>query len=68
MTSAVATCLYLGLLESHDRAPLTWRVCVVILLYMFPVAVLVSRVGDCYHWNSDATFGVSANTFSNSFV
>ena len=68
VTSAVATCLYLGLLESHDRAPLTWRVCVVILLYMFPVAVLVSRVGDCYHWNSDATFGVSANTFSNSFV
>ena len=58
VTSAVATCLYLGLLESHNKASLIWRVYVMILLYMFPMAVLVSRVGDCYHWNSDATFGV----------
>ena len=59
VTSAVATCLYLGLLRSQDGTHVVWRACIAILLYMFPVAVLVSRVGDCYHWNSDATFGVS---------
>ena len=59
VTSAVSTSLYLGLLQSHEDPPLMWRAFVVLLLYLFPVAVLISRVGDCYHWNSDATFGVS---------
>ena len=59
VTTAVATSLYLGVVQSHKESPLIWRALIVLLLYMFPIAVLVSRVGDCYHWNSDATFGVS---------
>ena len=58
VTSAVATCLYVGLMKSKKDCSIAWNVCVILLLYMFPVDVLVSRVGDCYHWNSDATFGV----------
>ena len=59
VTSAVATSLYLGLVQSHNDSPIVWRALIASLLFMFPLAVLVSRVGDCYHWNSDATFGVS---------
>lgn len=58
VTSAVATCLYVGLLHSNKVCSVTWKIMIAFLLYLFPVAVLVSRVGDCYHWNSDATFGV----------
>ena len=59
ITSAVATCLYVGFLQSVKASTsVVWKVCIALLLFSFPIAVLVSRVGDCYHWTSDATFGV----------
>ena len=58
ITSAVATCLFYGLLESRKKCSIIWKSSMGILLYMFPMVVLISRVSDCYHWNSDASFGV----------
>ena len=61
VTSAVATCLCVALLQSVKVCSAIWKICIAILLYTFPVVVLVSRVGDCYHWTSDAAFGVSSS-------
>ena len=58
VTSAVATCLYIAIMQSVNVSSLACKMFLVFLLYMFPLAVLVSRVGDCYHWTSDAAFGV----------
>lgn len=58
VTSAVATCLYISIIQSIDACSIIWKLGLALLLYIFPAAVLVSRVGDCYHWTSDAAFGV----------
>lgn len=58
VTSAVATCLCVALLQSLKIPSISWKLFIAVLLYIFPLVVLVSRVGDCYHWTSDATFGV----------
>ena len=58
VTSAVATSLYTSVIQSTCTPSITWRIGLALLLYSFPVAVLISRVGDCYHWSSDAAFGV----------
>lgn len=68
VTSAVATCLYVGLLELWKECSIIWKLCMSVLLYIFPVAVLISRVSDCYHWNSDATFGVSSLPLLNNII
>jgi len=62
VTTAVATCFYSILSTNCDYAGLSRRrlnVWLIICLYMYPVIVLISRVSDCYHWTSDASFGVS---------
>lgn len=61
VTCAVATCLYqVVILVSHKfLRPSNWlKVWLLVCIYFYPIVVLVSRVSDCYHWTSDATFGV----------
>ena len=58
VTSAVATCLYIAIIQSLDVCSVIWKLGLALLIYIFPAVVLVSRVGDCYHWTSDAAFGV----------
>ena len=61
VTTAVATCLYSSITincectGSRRRKLDAW---LIICLYLYPVIVLLSRVSDCYHWTSDASFGV----------
>ncbi len=60
VTSAVATCLYHAVVHSAERQLPKWfNLLLAVCLYVFPCVVLVSRVSDCYHWTSDAVFGVS---------
>ena len=62
VTTAVVTCLYsaittnCGCIGTKTRQLNLW---LIICLYLYPVIVLLSRVSDCYHWTSDASFGVS---------
>ena len=60
VTTSVATCLHQALLrEMSAHTGSNWLRCwMTVLLYFYPVVVLVSRVSDCYHWTSDAVFGV----------
>ena len=60
ITTAVATCLYSTITTncqcvSSRRRLDAW---LIICLYLYPIIVLLSRVSDCYHWTSDASFGV----------
>lgn len=61
VTSAVATCWYaFSLLNCKQLcvspfANLFFLLC----FYVNPLLVLLSRVSECFHWTSDATFGVS---------
>lgn len=61
VSMSVATCLFLGIM--HNLKPcllsLKFKIFLVVCLYFYPVVVLISRVSECYHWTSDATFGVS---------
>ena len=60
VTTAVATCLYV-FISSNLKNIKHSRLVVILLflcLYTHPLLVLVSRVSDCYHWTSDASFGV----------
>lgn len=61
VTSAVATCWY-AFIQLHFQQ-LCFSPCMNLLvlcfLYINPFLVLVSRVSECCHWTSDATFGVS---------
>ena len=62
VTCAVATCLYQVILQVGYKIqhPSNWlKMWLLVCLYFYPIVVLVSRVSDCYHWTSDATFGVS---------
>lgn len=60
VTTAVATCLYIFISSNLKRVKVSRLVDILLLfcLYTHPVLVLVSRVSDCYHWTSDASFGV----------
>lgn len=60
VTTAVATCLYASITTSCECAGSRRRldVWLIICLYLYPIIVLLSRVSDCYHWTSDASFGV----------
>ena len=59
ITTAVATCLYSTITANckcaNSRRLDAW---LIICLYLYPFIVLLSRVSDCYHWTSDASFGV----------
>ena len=62
VTCAVATCLYQVVLHVGYKIqhPSNWlKVWLIVCLYFYPIVALLSRVSDCYHWTSDATFGVS---------
>ena len=62
VTSAVATCLYQALLANHRYLKLSncLKLWLILCMYFYPFVVMVSRVSECYHWTSDATFGVSS--------
>lgn len=59
ITTAVATCLY-STITTNCRCVRSRRLDAwfIICLYLYPIIVLLSRVSDCYHWTSDASFGV----------
>ena len=59
ITTAVATCLY-STITANCKCASSRRldVWLIICLYLYPFIVLMSRVSDCYHWTSDASFGV----------
>jgi len=58
VTSAVATCLFSTIINNGNcRKSLT--IWLILCFYFYPIIVLLSRVTDCYHWSSDASFGVS---------
>lgn len=61
VTSAVATCWYAFIMLNLRQLCVSPCINLLILfcLYIHPVFVLLSRVSECYHWTSDATFGVS---------
>lgn len=61
VTSAVATCWYACIMLNLKQLCISPCINLLILLslYIHPVLVLLSRVSECYHWTSDATFGVS---------
>ncbi len=61
VTTAVATCLYMSVTMNLAGVKVSrWTSLLLLLcLYVHPVLVLLSRVSDCYHWTSDASFGVS---------
>ena len=64
VTSAVATCLFSTIMGNCNcRKSLT--VWLILCFYFYPIIVLLSRVTDCYHWTSDASFGVSYLIFAN---
>lgn len=67
VTSAVATCWYVFIMLDLHQLCLSPCVNLLILLsiYVHPVLVLLSRVSECYHWTSDATFGVSTEVCKN---
>lgn len=62
VTTAVATCWY-QLTATCNFKNMFISNCVQFALlmcfYIHPLVVLVSRVSDCCHWTSDASFGVS---------
>ena len=55
VTCAVATCLYQVVILVSHKFQQPSKVWLLVCIY---IVVLVSRVSDCYHWTSDATFGV----------
>ena len=57
VTTAVATCLYSTISTNCERRR-SLDAWLIICLYLYPIIVLLSRVSDCYHWTSDASFGV----------
>ena len=60
VTTAMATCLHQALskgMSAHTGSNWLWW-WMTVLLYFYPVVVLVNRVSDCYHWPSDVVFGV----------
>ena len=61
VTSAVATSWYVLIMLDLHQLCLSPCINILILLslYVHPILVLLSRVSECYHWTSDATFGVS---------
>ena len=60
VTTAVATCLYVFVTSNLTGVKVSKMVALLLLLslYTHPVLVLLSRVSDCFHWTSDASFGV----------
>lgn len=62
VTCAVATCLYQAVLLNCSYCKLSncLKMWLILCMYFYPFVVLVSRVSECYHWTSDATFGVSS--------
>lgn len=60
VTTAVATCFYSTITTNCECVGSRRRldVWLIICLYLYPIVVLLSRVSDCYHWTSDASFGV----------
>lgn len=60
VTTAVATCFYFFISSNVRSVKLSRLTSILLLLclYTHPVLVLVSRVSDCFHWTSDASFGV----------
>lgn len=62
VTTAVATCWYAFSLFSFKQLCISpcFNVFILLCFYVNPLLVLVSRVSECYHWTSDATFGVSS--------
>lgn len=66
VTSAVATCWYAFLVLNFRQLCVSPCINLLLLfcLYINPVLVLMSRVSECCHWTSDATFGVRMTTCS----
>ena len=69
VSTSVATCLYYGVMYclqfSKQCAPsLRFRVFLVINVFSYPILVFISRVSECYHWTSDAIFGVSYTLYT----
>ena len=58
VTSAVATCLFSTVITNHNCGKML-TLWLIFCCYCHPIIVLLSRVTDCYHWASDASFGVS---------
>ena len=61
VTSAVATCWYTFLMLSLEHVcsiTSCTNLFVLLCIYANPLMVLLSRVSECCHWTSDATFGV----------
>ena len=59
VTSAVATCLFSTVMGNCNCNRKLHTIWLVLCFYFYPIIVLLSRVTDCYHWASDASFGVS---------
>ena len=64
VSTSVATCLYYGVMyclqmSTECRPSLRFKVFLVVSIFSYPILVLISRVSECYHWTSDAIFGVS---------
>ena len=60
VTMSIAACLYLGVMDSLTySSSLRLKLFLILCVYFYPMVVLVSRVSECYHWTSDAIFGVS---------
>ena len=61
VTTAVATCWYVFSRFSFKQLCISpcFNMFMLLCFYVNPLLVLVSRVSECYHWTSDATFGVS---------
>ena len=60
VSTSIATCLFLGVVHVW-RTSKKMKVFLIVLIYIYPIVVLVSRVSECNHWTSDAVFGVSFN-------
>ena len=64
VSTSIATCLYYGVIYclqmSMQCTPsLRFKIFLVMSVFSYPLLVLISRVSECYHWTSDAIFGVS---------
>lgn len=64
VSTSIATCLYYGIMYSlqisqHHRSSLRFKIFLIMSISFYPILVLISRVSECYHWTSDAIFGVS---------
>ena len=64
VSTSVATCLCYGVMyclqmSTECRPSLRFKIFLVVSIFSWPILVLISRVSECYHWTSDAIFGVS---------